>query len=83
MAKIVDRRTFLKTAAATTAASYAARSLPASAAATEKTLVAVTLPLSTFPSQLRAVRFCPGSRLCGDGLGANSSKGQSSGQGLC
>jgi hypothetical protein len=49
MAKTVDRRTFLKTAAATTAATYAARSLPASVAATEKTLVAVTTPLSTFP----------------------------------
>ena len=49
MAKIVDRRTFLKTAAATTAATYAARSLPASAAATDKTLVAITTPLATFP----------------------------------
>jgi uncharacterized protein len=48
MANIVDRRTFLKTAAATTAATYAARSLPASAAS-GKTLVAVTAPLSTFP----------------------------------
>ena len=49
MAKIVDRRTFLKTAAATTAATYAARSLPASAAAIDKARVAVTTPLSTFP----------------------------------
>jgi DUF1680 family protein len=48
MAKTVDRRTFLKAAAATTAATYAARSLPASAAA-DKSLVAVTTPLSTFP----------------------------------
>ena len=49
MAKIVDRRTFLKTAAATTAATYAARSLPASAAVADKSLVAVTTPLATFP----------------------------------
>ena len=49
MAKIVDRRTFLKTAAATTAATYAARSLPASAAAIDQARVAVTPPLSTFP----------------------------------
>jgi DUF1680 family protein len=48
MAKTVDRRTFLKAAAATTAATYAARSIPASAAA-DKALVAVTTPLSTFP----------------------------------
>ncbi len=51
MAKIVDRRTFLKTAAATTAATCAAKSLPAlaAAAATDKDLVAVTTPLTTFP----------------------------------
>jgi uncharacterized protein len=48
MAKTLDRRTFLKAAAATTAATYAARSLPASAAA-DKALVAVTTPLTTFP----------------------------------
>ena len=47
MAKTVDRRTFLKAAAATTAATYAARWLPAPAAA-DKSLVAVTTPLSTF-----------------------------------
>ena len=44
----LDRRTFLKTAAATTAATYAARALPAAAAA-DKALVAVTTPLATFP----------------------------------
>jgi uncharacterized protein len=51
MAKIVDRRTFLKTAAATTAATCAAKSLPAlaAAAATDKDLAAVTTPLTTFP----------------------------------
>src|SRR5579859_6796889 len=49
MAKIVDRRTFLKTAAAaTTAATCAAWSLPAPAAAADKSLVAVTTPLATF-----------------------------------
>src|SRR5882672_8461256 len=51
MPKIVDRRTFLKTAAATTAATCAARSLPALAAAAtaDKSLMAVTTPLATFP----------------------------------
>jgi uncharacterized protein len=50
MAKIVDRRTFLKTAAATTAATCAARSLPAlAAAAPDKSLAAITTPLTTFP----------------------------------
>ena len=49
MAKIVDRRTFLKAATVTTAAACAVRALPASAAAPEKPLVAVTTPLSTFP----------------------------------
>src|SRR5713101_2808646 len=49
MAKTVDRRTFLKAATATTAAAYAVRAFPASAAATDKALVAVTTPLATFP----------------------------------
>src|SRR5882757_9361752 len=50
MAKIVDRRTFLKTAAATTAATYAARTVPTlAAAASDKSLVAVTTPLAIFP----------------------------------
>jgi DUF1680 family protein len=49
MAKIVDRRTFLKAAAATTAATYTAQVLPASAAMSHKALVAVTTPLATFP----------------------------------
>src|SRR5690242_3977177 len=49
MAKTIDRRTFLKVAAATSAASYAARALPASTAAREKAPVAVTMPLATFP----------------------------------
>ena len=49
MARIVDRRTFLKAAAATTAATYATRALPASAAAADKALVAITTPLATFP----------------------------------
>jgi uncharacterized protein len=48
MAKTVDRRTFLKTAAAATAASCAARSLPALAAVVDKSRVAVTPPLATF-----------------------------------
>ncbi len=48
MTKTVDRRTFLKTAAATTAATCAAWSLPAPATAAEKSLVAVTTPLATF-----------------------------------
>src|SRR6266481_4028640 len=43
----VDRRTFLKAAAATTAATYAARTLPASAATDQSP--AVTPPLATFP----------------------------------
>ena len=43
----VSRRTFLKTATATTAATYAARTLPAWATA-EKSLVAINTPLSTF-----------------------------------
>jgi DUF1680 family protein len=49
MAKIVDRRTFLKTAAATTAATYAANALSLSAAAGAKGSVAITPPLATFP----------------------------------
>jgi uncharacterized protein len=49
MAKTVDRRTFLKVAAATSAVACAARALPASAAAREGALVAVTMPLATFP----------------------------------
>jgi uncharacterized protein len=49
MAKIVDRRTFLKAAAATTAATYAARTLSTSAAAADKATISVTTPLSTFP----------------------------------
>jgi DUF1680 family protein len=50
MAKIVDRRTFLKTAAATTAATYAARTVPTLAAAVpDKSLAAITTPLATFP----------------------------------
>src|ERR1700681_2210296 len=48
MTKIVDRRTFLKTAAATTAATCAAWSLPAKAAVADKSLVAVTTALATF-----------------------------------
>ena len=48
MAKIVDRRTFLKTAAATTAATYVAQALPAASAA-DKGSVAITMPLATFP----------------------------------
>jgi uncharacterized protein len=48
MAKIVDRRTFLKTAAATSAATCAAWSLPALAAPADKSLAAVTTPLTTF-----------------------------------
>ncbi len=48
MAKILDRRTFLKAAAATTAATYAAGSLPAARAA-DQPLVSVTTPLTTFP----------------------------------
>ena len=50
MARTVDRRTFLKTAAAaaTTAATCAAWSLPAPAAVADKSLVAVTTPLATF-----------------------------------
>ncbi len=48
MAKIVDRRTFLKTAAATTAATCAARSLPALAAVADTSLVTITMPLATF-----------------------------------
>jgi DUF1680 family protein len=48
MAKIVDRRTFLKTAAATSAVTCAAWSLPAPAAVADKSLVAVTTPLATF-----------------------------------
>src|SRR3984893_15599437 len=48
MAKIVDRRTFLKTAAATTAATYVAQALPAASAA-NKGSVAITMPLATFP----------------------------------
>jgi len=43
----LDRRTFLKAAAATTAATYTARALPAAAA--DKALVAITTPLATFP----------------------------------
>jgi len=43
----VSRRTFLKTATATTAATYAARTLPAWATA-EKSLVAINTPLTTF-----------------------------------
>ena len=49
MAKIVDRRTFLKAATVTTAVACAARALPASAAVADKPLVAVTTPLTTFP----------------------------------
>ena len=48
MAKIVDRRTFLKTAAATIAATYVAQALPAASAA-DKGSVAITMPLATFP----------------------------------
>jgi DUF1680 family protein len=48
MAKIVNRRTFLKTAAATTAATYVAQALPAASAA-DKGSVAITMPLATFP----------------------------------
>ena len=43
----VSRRTFLKTATATTAATYAARTVPAWATA-QKSLVAINTPLSTF-----------------------------------
>ncbi|PYX41485.1 MAG: hypothetical protein DMG81_03585 [Acidobacteria bacterium] len=43
----VTRRTFLKTATATTAATYAARTVPAWATA-QKSLVAINTPLSTF-----------------------------------
>lgn len=43
----VSRRTFLKTATVTTAATYAARTLPAWATA-EKSLVAINTPLTTF-----------------------------------
>ncbi len=49
MAKTVDRRMFLKAATATTAAAYAVRAFPASAATADKALVAVTPPLTTFP----------------------------------
>jgi DUF1680 family protein len=49
MAKALDRRTFLKAAAATTAATYAARALPASAQLPDKAIVAITTPLTTFP----------------------------------
>jgi len=50
MAIIVDRRTFLKTAAVTTAATYAARTVPTlAAAASDKSLIAITTPLATFP----------------------------------
>lgn len=45
----IDRRSFLKTASATAVGAYAARALPIRAASTEKSLVAVSLPLSTFP----------------------------------
>ena len=47
MPRRLDRRTFLKAAAATTAATYTARALPAAAA--DKALVAITTPLATFP----------------------------------
>ncbi|HXM62226.1 MAG TPA: hypothetical protein VN950_15315, partial [Terriglobales bacterium] len=43
----VNRRTFLKTATATTAATYAARAFPA-LAAVDKGSVAINTPLSTF-----------------------------------
>jgi uncharacterized protein len=45
----IDRRSFLKKASATAVGAYAARALPIRAAANEKSLVAVSLPLSTFP----------------------------------
>ena len=45
----IDRRSFLKTASATAVGAYAAHALPIRAASNEKNLVAVSLPLSTFP----------------------------------
>src|SRR5215469_16006643 len=45
----IDRRSFLKTASATAVGAYAAHALPIRAAANDKSLVAVSLPLSTFP----------------------------------
>src|SRR6266576_979015 len=47
MNRPVDRRTFLKAATATTAATYAARAMPAWAAAT-RGVVAINTPLTTF-----------------------------------
>ena len=51
MAKTVGRRTFLKTAAAT----CAARSLPASAAATDKALVCDFRSRDKIPHSMRAI----------------------------
>ena len=45
----INRRSFLKTAGATVVGAYAAHTLPNASAANEKSLVAVSLPLSTFP----------------------------------
>src|ERR1700751_2850963 len=45
----INRRSFLKTAGATVVGAYAAQTLPNASAANEKSLVAVSLPLSTFP----------------------------------
>src|ERR1039458_4038796 len=48
MASRINRRTFLKTTTAATAGAYAARAIPAWATS-DKSLVAVTTPLNTFP----------------------------------
>jgi uncharacterized protein len=45
----IDRRSFLKAASATAVGAYAAHALPIQAASNEKSFVAVSLPLSTFP----------------------------------
>src|ERR1035438_2114689 len=48
MASRINRRIFLKTTTAATAGAYAARAIPAWATS-DKSLVAVTTPLNTFP----------------------------------